>query len=56
MPLPRTTDIGKIISFLKKEKPKMSKKQRLAIALNSIRNAKGYSKDAVSIAMKKIGK
>lgn len=34
MPLPRTKDVGKIIAFLKKEKPGMSKDQRLAIALS----------------------
>lgn len=38
-PIPETTDIGKIIEFLKKDKPKMKKKQRLAIALETARKA-----------------
>lgn len=33
MPIPRTTDIRKIIEFLNKEKPNMPRKQKLAIAL-----------------------
>lgn len=34
MPLPRTTDVGKIISFLKKEGKKRSRKQIIAIAIS----------------------
>lgn len=39
MPIPRTTDVGSIINFLKADKPSMSKGQRLAIALDSARRA-----------------
>lgn len=38
MPIPKTTDVGKILRFLKKENPSMSQKRRLAIALNSVRS------------------
>jgi len=34
VPLPKTTDVGKVISFLKKENPKMFRKQMIAIAMN----------------------
>lgn len=34
MPLPKTKDIGKILSFLKKDKPTMPRKQKIAIALS----------------------
>lgn len=44
MPIPETTDISKIIKFLKKDKPKMKKKQRLAIALETARRARGKVK------------
>lgn len=33
MPIPKTTDISKIIEFLNKEKPNMPRKQKVAIAL-----------------------
>lgn len=46
MPLPKTTDIGKLVEFLKKENPKMSKKQRLAIALAKAREAGAKIKKA----------
>lgn len=39
MPLPKTKNVGKVISFLKKEKPSMSQRQRVAIALNTAREA-----------------
>jgi len=39
MPLPKTKDVGKIIKKLKKEKPGMSKKQKVAIALSTARKA-----------------
>ena len=39
MPIPKTRDIGKIMRFLKKEKPSMSQKRRLAIALSTARKA-----------------
>jgi hypothetical protein len=39
MPLPKTTDVGKLIAFLKSEKPNMSKGQRLAIALDTARRS-----------------
>lgn len=39
MPLPKTRDVGMLIRFLKKEKPKQSKKQRIAIALSQARKS-----------------
>lgn len=33
MPLPQTKDVGKIISYLKDDKPGMDRKQIIAIAL-----------------------
>jgi len=39
MPIPLTKDVGKTISFLKKEKPKMPKKQKIAIALDTARRS-----------------
>jgi len=39
MPLPRTTDVGKLVRFLKQEKPGMKQSQRLAIALDTARRA-----------------
>lgn len=33
MPLPKTKDPGRVIKFLKKEKPYMSREQMIAIAL-----------------------
>lgn len=40
MPIPKLTDVGEIIRFLKKEKPNMPKNQRIAIALETARKAK----------------
>lgn len=40
MPLPKTSDVGKIISFLKKDKPKMKRDQMIAIALSEVRRRK----------------
>jgi len=37
MPLPKTSEVGKIMSFLKKEKPGMASDQKTAIALNQAR-------------------
>ncbi len=34
MPLPKTKDVGKVMRFLKKEKPNMSYDQMIAIALS----------------------
>lgn len=39
MPIPKTKSVGKTIKFLKKEKPSMPKKQRVAIALETARRA-----------------
>lgn len=51
MPLPKTKDVGKVIRFLKKEKPNMPKKQRIAIALQ---HTKGYiPKKVASEAVKR---
>lgn len=40
MPLPETKDVGKIIKYLKKEKPGQSKDQRIAIALTQAGKSK----------------
>lgn len=40
MPLPKTKDVGKIISFLKKDKPDMKRDQMIAIALEVSRRRK----------------
>ena len=40
MPIPKTKNVGTIIKFLKKEKPTMSKKQKLAIALDNARKTR----------------
>ena len=37
MPVPRTTDIGTLRDFFKKEHPEWSKEQNLAAALNTAR-------------------
>lgn len=39
MPLPKTKNVGRLVKFLKKEKPKMKKKQRIAIALSQARKS-----------------
>ena len=39
MPIPKTQDVGKTIKFLKKEKPGMPQKQKVAIALSVAREA-----------------
>ena len=39
MPIPKTRSVGKTIRFLKRDKPGMPKKQRLAIALETARKA-----------------
>jgi len=39
MPIPKSRKVGKTIKFLKKEKPGMAKKQKLAIALDVARKA-----------------
>lgn len=38
MPIPKTKDIGKTISFLKREKPGMPKNQAVAIAPDKARS------------------
>jgi len=37
MPLPETSDVGKIMDFLKKDSPNMSRKQKIAISLSQAR-------------------
>jgi len=37
MPLPRSTNISKLISFIKRERPNMSQKQAIAIAYSQAR-------------------
>lgn len=39
MPFPKTTDVGKVMKFLKKDKPKMKRKQMIAISLDVVRRA-----------------
>lgn len=39
MPIPKTKDVGKIIRFLKKDKPDMPDNQRVAIALETARKS-----------------
>lgn len=57
MPLPKTADIGKIIRFLRKEKPSMPFKQKLAIALSQARKyAKGKRKKALMEAYRRYKK
>lgn len=54
MPLPKTSDIGKIIRFLKKEKPSMPRRQKIAIALSQARKyARGKRKKALEQAYKR---
>lgn len=54
MPLPKTADIGKIMRFLKREKPGMPRKQKIAIALSQARKyAKGKRKKALESAYRK---
>lgn len=36
-PLPKTGKVSTIMSFLKKEKPSMSRKQKIAVALETAR-------------------
>ena len=37
MPIPRTRDIGKLVSFFKSDKPEWGPAQRLAVALDIAR-------------------
>jgi len=39
MPIPKTQNVGKTIEFLKKDKPGMPQKQKVAIALSVAREA-----------------
>jgi len=39
MPLPKTKNVGKVMHFLKKEKPGMPLKQRIAIAMEQARKS-----------------
>ena len=39
MPIPKTKDVGSTIKFLKREKPGMPSKQKLAIALETARRS-----------------
>ncbi len=56
MPLPKTKDIGKIMKFLKSDKPGMSRKQMIAIALSQTGKSKNYNKDVVAKALAKRSK
>ena len=38
-PIPKSRDVGKTIKFLKREKPGMPHKQKVAIALSTARKA-----------------
>jgi hypothetical protein len=44
MPIPKTADIGEILSFIKREKPNMKKDQRIAIALDMAKKQKKKGK------------
>lgn len=39
MPIPKTRDVGDIMSFLKREKPGMPRRQKVAISLRQAREA-----------------
>lgn len=39
MPLPESKDVGLIMRFLKKDKPNMARKQKIAIAVNQARKS-----------------
>jgi len=39
MPIPKTKHVGSVMEFLKKDKPKMPHKQRIAISLNTARRS-----------------
>lgn len=44
MPLPNTTNVSKIVRFLKKENPTMKHDQIIAIALDKVRKKKKKKK------------
>ena len=46
MPLPKTKDVGKVMKVLNKEKPNMSRKQKIAIALNQTGKSKQSKKSS----------
>lgn len=53
MPLPKTNDVGTVISFLNREKPGMARKQKIAIALHQTgKSKKTYTSDQVKMAKK----
>lgn len=51
MPLPTTQDVAKVIRFLKKEKPGMPRKQKVAIALRQTGRSKFGKRKKKSGAM-----
>ena len=53
MPIPKTRDVGKTIRFLKRDKPGMPAKQRLAIALNTSRRSGSSISDKARSIRKK---
>lgn len=52
MPLPKTTNVGTVIGFLNKEKPGMSRKQKIAIALHQTGKSKKRKAKYSETAMK----
>jgi len=52
MPLPKTKNVAELIKLLKIEKPNISKKQRIAIALSQARKS-GANIPTLSEALKK---
>ncbi len=56
MPLPKTKNVGKVISFLKKDKPGMPKKQKIAIALSATGKANPTVDDVLKSAKRKVRK
>lgn len=55
MPIPRTADAGRIIRFLKKDKPDMYN-QMVAMALDTVRKAGGNVKGEDSRILKALKK
>jgi len=58
MPIPVTKDVGKTVRFLKHDKPGMSHKQKIAIALSIARKAGAHvaKKGAVAGALSRAKK
>lgn len=53
MPVPKTRDVGKVMRHLKKHKPSMPQKQKVAIALDTARRAGASVKTKISDTARK---